>query len=161
MAIVNGIVTICKAIINVRQTPHQYRHPQTTNAHLNRALSPSSLFSPTASPAARPAADAERQQPALSRGTFDTRCHSKRSSRPQPTERLESDTTWQAGSAQDHDILFCDTLVRQRHASSILGFCSLGKDDLRGRERQGLALHAATLPTRTRWIHDTLMHALA
>jgi len=86
MAIVNGIVTICKAIINVRQTVHQRYNTQTTNAK-NRASSPSSPSSPTASPAARPAADAERPQQALSRGTFDTRCHRKSSTRPCLTER--------------------------------------------------------------------------
>jgi hypothetical protein len=71
MAIVNGIVTICKAIINVRQ--HHQRtdngRTQSANIDLHRALSLSSPSSPTASPAARPAAVG--RQPALSKGTLD------------------------------------------------------------------------------------------
>ena len=96
MAIVNGIVTICKAIINVRQTPHQRHNTQTTNAQ-NRVSSPSSPSSPTASPAARPVADAGRQPQALSRGTFDTRCHRKSSTRPHLASLREVRATHLAG----------------------------------------------------------------
>jgi hypothetical protein len=127
MAIVNGIVTICKAIINVRQTPQQHRPRQTTNAQLNRALSLSSLFSPTASPAARPAADAERQQQALSRGTFDTHCHRQSSTRPHLTERTREPHAWQAGSAQDHDILFLRHAVLHDTHQAFWCFVHLGR----------------------------------
>ena len=114
MAIVNGIVTICKAIINVRQhrASTDLRIIQTTNTHLNRALSPSSPFSPTASPAARLAAVG--RQPALSKGTFD-RLPRQGS---HLTERKPYD--WQAGSAQTTKSFFATRLSNTTRASILV-----------------------------------------
>lgn len=67
---------------------------------------------------------------------------------------------WQVGSAQDRDTLFCDTLVNTttRFQHSGVFFSTLGKDNLR---EMGVWHCMRHTPTRTRWIHDTLMHALA
>lgn len=154
MAIVNGIVTICKAIINVRHR-HTPAHTSTANKQLTRIstghcrflLTPRQLLDLRQGRRRTPKGHNKRCLEALSTHTATAQAQHD----PHLTERSESHNDWQAGSARDRATSFlCDTLVKTTTTHPAFWcFLALRKDDLRERERWGWHLHAPYPDTHT------------